>query len=55
MISKEKHGLLVPLGQGVVPTYGGYIMKRHAHMNVLLVQFDKLLANLCCHHESWFV
>jgi hypothetical protein len=49
---RAKHGLLVPLGQGVVPTYGGYIMKRHAHVNVLLVHFDKLLANQFCRQKS---
>ena len=52
---QAKHGLLVPLGQGVVPVYGGYIMKRHAHANFLLVHFDKLLANQCCHQKSWFM
>jgi hypothetical protein len=50
-----KYCLPVILGQMVVHLYGGYIMKRHAHLNVLLVQFDKLLANQCCHHKSYFV
>lgn len=49
---QAKHGLLVPLGHDVIPAYGGYIMKRHAHVNVLFAHFDKLLANQCCHHKS---